>query len=182
MEPRRWALAGALAMAAAPALAEWEHHYYPAEGEGEIAVCTAGIYYDDGPFVLRVYGRTVDFYLADDELSLPPEETLGTVVLAFRDTDFVLWADSGWQARGGHVDHMFLTPDDPDLAPLLEHLRAERMVEVVFPDGLGYSIDLTGSSAALEEAFACWGREITGSTARGPDAAGADGAPGNPFD
>ena len=184
MGPKGWALAGALATAAGPAAAEWEYHFYPAEAGEEMAVCTAGIYYADGPFVLRVYESTVDFYLADDELSLPPDRMLGTVVLAFRDIDFVLEADSGYADHGGPVDHLFLTPGGRDVAPLLERLRSERAVEVVFPDGLGYTIDLTGSSAALREAFECWSREITGPLARhGGRNPFGDGAPAHdPFD
>ena len=160
----RWAraLAGALTLAAGPAAAEWEYHYYGAETGEDLAVCTAGIYYEDGPFVLRVYDRIVDFYLADDELSLPPDRPLGSVVFAFRDADFVLRADSGWDGGDLPVNYLYLTPEDRDVAPLLTLLRDARDMEIVFPDGLAYTIGLTGSSVALAEAFECWSRETTG--------------------
>lgn len=170
-----WALAAGLAGAATQAAAEWEHHYYPAEGPDDLAVCTAGVYYDDGPFILRVYDRIVDFYLADDELSLPPDRALGTVVFAFRDIDFVLLADSGVDVPGRPVSFLYLTPEEGDVAPLLNRLRDRREMEIVFPDGFGYTIDLNGSSAALAEAFECWTRETTGAvgpTGRNPFAAG----------
>ena len=162
----RWgtALAGALVLGAAPAAADWEHHYYAPETDHEMAVCTAGVYYDDGPFVARVYESFVDFYLADVELSLAPDQTLGTVVFGFHDIDFVLQADSGWEDHGGLVSHLFLTPRDEDVAPILGRLRDEREMRIVFPDGLGYIIDLGGSAAAIDEAFACWSREVTGPT------------------
>lgn len=156
------ALAWTLALGAAPAAADWEHHYYAPQAADEMAVCTAGVYYSDGPFVTRVYERTVDFYLADEEFSLPSERALGTVVFAFRDIDFVLEADSGWEDHGGRVGHLFLTPRDADVEPILGRIRSEREMRIVFPDGLAYIIELGGSSAAIDEAFACWSREITG--------------------
>ena len=174
-----WALGAALACGATGAAAQgWEHVYYPPEAEGEVAVCTAGVYYADGPFVMRVYDRMVDFYLRDDELALPPERMLGDVVFVFDDLDFVLTADSGWREDGGLVNDLFLTPRGEDVAPLLERLRARAEMEIVFPDGLAYTIGLGGSSAALFEAFECWNREVTGVVeprARNPFAAGSAG-------
>ena len=176
-----WGLAAMLAAAATQAAAEWEFAYYPAEQEEDLFVCTAGVHYADGPFLLRVYGRTVDFYLADDELALPPDRHLGTVVFAFRDIDYVLDADSGWDGHEGPVDHLYLTPAEEDVAPLLARLRERREMEIVFPDGLSYTIGLVGSSSALTEAFECWSREVTGPQAgaegHNPFAAGR-----NPFD
>jgi hypothetical protein len=175
-----WVLAVVLAGAATQAAAQWEYEYYPAQEGDDLAVCTAGVYYDDGPFILRVYDRTVDFYLADDGLSLPPGQALGTVVFSFRDIDFVLEADSGEDLGGPPVGHMYLTPAEGDVAPLLDRLRGRREMDIVFPDGLYYTIGLDGSSAALTEAFECWTRELTGPAEGGganPFAAGR-----NPFD
>ena len=164
-----WALAAALMGGATQGAAQgWEHVYYPAEPGVDIAVCTAGIYYADGPFVVRVYDRVVDFYLADDELALPPGRVLGDVVFLFHDIDFVLSADTGPEARGGPVDHLYLTPRAADVPAILERLRGDRDMEIAFPDGLAYTIDLEGSSAALAEAFACWSRETTGVAAAPP--------------
>ena len=183
MRPLGWALGATLAFATQAAALDWEHRFYPAEVEGDLAVCTAGVHYADGPFVLRIYDETVDFYLEDDELALPPERTLGTVVFVFDDLDFVLAADSGWTEDGGPVDHLFLTPRGDDVALLFERLRARAEMDIVFPDGLAYTIGLDGSWAALFEAFECWRREATGAMApegRNPFAA-ADEPGRNPF-
>ena len=166
MGHRGWALAAALTLATDAGAQEWEHVFYPPEDDG-FAVCAAGVYYSDGPFVVRLYDRTIDFYLQDDELALPPERMLGTVVLVFQDIDFVLRADSGWAEGGGRVDHLFLTPADQDIASLLSHLRHASEMDVAFPDGLAYTIDLRGSSAALYEAFECWDRKFARIASRG---------------
>ena len=183
MRPQGWALAAAVAMGATQAAAEtWEHVFYPADAE-HVGMCTAGVHYADGPFVLRVYGQVVDFYLADDELALPPERTMGTVVFVFEDLDFVLEADSGWTEGGGLANDLFLMPRGEDVASLLERLRGEDAMDIAFPDGLSYTIGLGGSSAALFEAFECWRRESTGEVepqARNPfGTAGTTGH--NPF-
>ena len=178
------ALGAAMAMGATQAGADaWEHVFYPAEGE-DVAMCTAGVYYDDGPFVLRVYGSVVDFYLADDEFALPPERMMGNVVFVFDDLDFVLEADSGWTEDGGPANDLFLTPRGEDVAPLLERLRGADAMDIAFPDELTYTIGLDGSSEALFEAFECWRREIIGEVepqGRNPFGAADDTTGRNPF-
>ena len=146
---------------------QWEYSYLQAENEGELSICVASINYSDGPFAVRVYSDVMDFYLADDELSLPSGQLLGNVLFRFKGGDFTLPAHSG-QDGSNAVSHMFITPDQSDYVDMLQSLRYSETFDIVFPDGLSYTIDLAGSNDALLKAFECWSQNSTGQGGRNP--------------
>jgi hypothetical protein len=166
-----YALAFVVLTAAVPLHAQqWEYRYAAAETSDQMSVCMAGIYYDDGPFAMRVYEETMDFYLEHDELTLPPSELLGDVIFHFKNVDFVLPAYSG--KTSPTANHMFLIPRESDYEDILQSLRYGDQFQIVFPDGSGYSIELSGSNAAIVQAFECWSQNATG----------GGGGGGNPFE
>lgn len=178
-----WGVVAALVAWPAQAI-EWEYQLLPAEGDQGV-VCTAGIYYSDGPFIARVYGTTLDFYLSDDELALLPDRRLGTVAFFFNGADFTLDAESGASEGGATVDHLYLTPAERDTEEIVNRLRYAGSLEILFPDGLSYTIGPEGSNAALSDAFECWAREE--GSGSGPDGGrnpfGEAPTPGrNPFE
>ena len=187
MRPIRRSLVGAAAaLAAGPALAiEWGHRIAEVSDDSTLDIGTAGICYDDGPSVLRVQGQTMDLSLADDDLALPPDRTLGTLDFPFGTSTLTLQADSCGSDDGRPVDHLHLIPSRNRSEEIPQRLRRFNAMEIAFPDGMSHTVDLTGSGVALIEAFECWRREDRGRRRRrrAPFGSGGPDAPqgSNPF-
>lgn len=140
----------------------WEYRYLPAENTEELSICSAGVFYSDGPFAVRVYSDKMDFYLEDDQFSLPSSERLGNVGFMFKNRDFILEAHSGSSEANLNVNHMYLSPNSDEYQELLNSLRFGDSFRIVFPDGQDFDIGLKGSNEAILDAFKCWSSYNTG--------------------
>jgi hypothetical protein len=163
-----WAFAAVLFFAGPLQAQGWHFEYVLGKTADQITSCNATIYYRDGMIVVRIYGDVMDIFFYQNSLSVPSDKVLGSVVLSFKASNFLLTAGSSSTADGSKTSSMFLVPDKTDYSAILNAMRNGSVMSVVFPDGTSFDIDLSGSEIALGEASKCWMEKPTGPAGHDP--------------
>lgn len=145
----------------------WTHEYAVGRSAEEITSCNAKIDYRDGTVIVRIYGEIMDIFFWHSSLSVPRDTNLGNVALTIKSEVIVAPAGSVG-GEGATTSGMFFTPAKDDYGRILNAMRYGTEMGVYFPDGTGYTIELTGSNEALTEAARCWSTRPTGPAGRNP--------------
>jgi hypothetical protein len=156
----------------------WTFRFIAGTKSGELITCNAEIYYPDGAMAVRIYGEEMDLYFDQETLAVPRGKELGNVVLAFKSDIFLLSAQSAHLGEQPNTSSMYLTPLKSDYSKILDDLKRESMLSIVFPDGTKFGVGLKNSDRALAQVADCWLKNATGPAGRNPFA-GTDR--NNPF-
>lgn len=161
----------------------WEFRYIDGSNAGELKACAAGITYNDGMFLTRIHDDQLDFFFGQTGLAVPPDRIVGRVIFEFKSERYQLIAYSGQKIDSLSTSStLFLYPESSDSENILQSLRYSSQFELIFPNGDSFTIDLDGSSNALQKAFECWQSRETGSAGVNPfSSSEQDSSIGNPF-
>jgi hypothetical protein len=165
----------------------WSSEYLPSERADQLSVCTAGVYYSDGFFMMRLYDDNLDFLFNNNQLTLPYGEVLGRALLVIDGQSYELIAETFPRGRDDALPStqtMALYYQYDDFDNLVNALRWGGAARIVFPNQTYYTFTLNGSNNAIMAAFNCWERNYTGEPNNNPFEGAPNQTPqqgGNPF-
>lgn len=155
----------------------WKHEYSVGETAEQVTSCNARIDFSDALVVVRIFGDEMDVFFYQNSLLVPPSTELGNVAFSFKADTFVASAFSA-SSDSATTSAMFFSLPKSDYAGFLNAMRSGSQMQVAFPDGSYFDIQLNQSNQALEAAGACWQSKPTGPAGKNPF---LDSSGRNPF-
>lgn len=148
--------------------AAWKFEYIDG---AELKSCAATKNYNNAFFTVRLYEESIDIVLHHNDFSLPLQQTLGVIKLEFDDKiifGISTSADTVTRHGSSTTSVIYVSFHEDEYALLFDALRNSKSLKIIYPSNDIYSVDLSGSARALNQASSCWSKAKTGAAGKNP--------------